>query len=99
MLNSIKLLLQKDLWQWIGQNRATFIIVVLLLGNVYQYYDNNTRSDRYQASIEQLNHKISEINKNSLQYERERSNSLESLLQALVVKYNTLDSANKAKSK
>lgn len=76
-------LLKEKFLVWISKNKASFLLVVLLLGNVYQYIDRNTAEKDYNDQVRKLNDKIQEIGKESVDYERVRSEKLEFLLSNL----------------
>lgn len=99
MQKFFQFLFDKTLWEWIAKNRATFIIIILLAGNVYQYVDNTQREKRYEVSLKEANDKLSESNKNSLSYERNRSDVLSEILNTLIIKYNNLDSTKNSQRK
>ena len=68
---------------WVSKNKSTFLLVVLLLGNVYQYMDRRSSEDQYDTEKKALNEKIQQINTETLEYERMRSEKLEFLLNNL----------------
>jgi hypothetical protein len=65
--------LDKDSLNWVSRNKYTYLMVVLIAANVYQYIANQQGSAQYR-----------ELMKESIQYERDRSTRLESLLEDLV---------------
>jgi len=89
-------LLKEKFLVTVSKNKASFLLVVLLLGNVYQYIDKNSMEKDDAAEIKKLNDKIQEITKESVEYERVRSEKLEFLLTNLA-KYqdNAVVSPNK----
>lgn len=97
MFSFLQQLLQKEFWIWLTKNKSTFILTILLLTNVYQYYDFSKYRSTAETDLKDVNTKLTEANKNSLQYERDRSNTLEMLLHDLVLKYNSQDSTSKPK--
>lgn len=76
-------LLKEKFLVWISKNKASFLLVVLLLGNAYQYIDRNSAEKDYNEQVRKLNDKIQEIGKESVDYERIRSEKLEFLLSNL----------------
>lgn len=82
---------------WISKNKETFFLVVLLLGNVYQYIDRKSLEKDYAQERAKLNEQIQQINKESVEYERVRSEKLEFLLSNLA-KYQDDGNAIKAHS-
>lgn len=76
-------LLKEKFLVWISRNKASFLLVVLLLGNVYQYIDRNNLDKDNSEEKRKLNDKIQEITKESVEYERVRSEKLEFLLSNL----------------
>lgn len=89
-------LLKEKFLVWVSKNKATFLLVVLLLGNAYQYIDRKALEKDTSEEIKKLNDKIQEINNESVEYERVRSEKLEFLLSNLA-KYqnNAVDTQNK----
>lgn len=65
---------------WVSKNKTTFLLVVLLAGNVYQYTDGKASKDQYEAQIKALTDKLEQVTTETLQYERMRSEKLEFLL-------------------
>lgn len=78
----------------VSKNKMSFLLVVLLLGNVYQYIDRNNVEAQYDDDKKKLNEQIQEINKESVQYERTRSEKLEFLLRNLDIKQQESDGSN-----
>jgi len=76
-------LLKEKFLVWVSKNKASFLLVVLLLGNVYQYIDRNTADKNSTEAIKKLNDRIQEISTESMNYERIRSEKLEFLLSNL----------------
>jgi hypothetical protein len=68
---------------WISKNRSTFILVVLLSGNMYQYLDRKAIQRDSDLEKKNLNEKIQQISKETMEYERVRSEKLEYLLNNL----------------
>ncbi len=58
---------------WISKNRLTFLLVVLLIGNVYQYVDRANLQSNYDTYIRQQN-----------EYWKERAEKLEFLYNTLI---------------
>lgn len=58
---------------WISKNKMTFLLVILLLGNVYQYIDGASRQKNYEDYIKQQN-----------EYWKQRSEKLEFLFNTLI---------------
>lgn len=76
-------ILDTKLLLFISKNRLTFVLVVLLVGNIYQYLQRNQAVTESNAQIKELNQKIQDRDKQSIEYERQRSEKLELLLHAL----------------
>jgi len=87
----LKLLFNEKILEWINKNKITFIIIFLVVANIYQYLDGLADRKEYREDIRVLNLKISTINENSLAYERTRSNSLEKLLYDMLRMYSKVD--------
>ena len=68
---------------WVSKNKSTFLLVVLLLANGYQYVDRKTSQDQYDVDKKALNDKIQQITNEELEYERMRSEKMEFLLNNL----------------
>jgi len=62
---------------------TTFAIVVLLTGNIYQYIQKDQLASQDDADKKELNQKLQDKDKESLEYERQRSEKLEFLLSNL----------------
>lgn len=75
--------LDTKLLAFIGRNRYTFMLVVLLVGNVYQYIDNKSLVAMCSQEKKDLNQKIIDMQTEATQYERQRSEKLEFLLNSL----------------
>jgi hypothetical protein len=75
--------LDVKLLSFISKNKMTFMLVVLLIGNIYQYIDNRAIAAQASEDKKELTQKILEINKEATQYERQRSEKLEFLLSSL----------------
>jgi hypothetical protein len=71
--------LNTSILEWIAKNRMVAIIIILLAGNVYQYIDYR----KYEELIRKETH---EFYIKSVEYERDRSQKLESLLTKLLNK-------------
>lgn len=65
--------LDKKFLTWIGKNKLTFFLVILLMGNVYQYMDRKNIQQRYEDYIRQQN-----------DYWRQRAEKLEFLFDSLI---------------
>jgi hypothetical protein len=76
-------LLKEKFLIWVSKNKATFLLVVLLLGNVYQYMDRKSLETTDNEERRKLNDQIQQITKESVEYERVRSEKLEFLLSNL----------------
>lgn len=76
-------LLDTKLLIFISKNKLTFALVVLLLGNVYQYFQRDQLIAQSNSDKKELNQKIQERDKENLDYERNRSEKLEFLLSNL----------------
>jgi len=75
--------LDVKLLSFISKNKMTFMLVVLLVGNIYQYIDNKALVAQANDEKKELNQKIIDMNKEATQYERQRSEKLEFLLTSL----------------
>lgn len=95
MFKVLQGIFDRNILEWISRNRSTFVLIILLFGNIYQFYIGSEKDKRYDDNMMIMNDKLEEANKLSLHYERERSNTLESLLKELVIKYNSRDSSSK----
>lgn len=68
---------------FISRNKLTFLLVVLLLGNIYQYIEKTNIIKDSNQDKKDLNQKILDLNNQSILYERQRSEKLEFLLSNL----------------
>lgn len=68
---------------FISRNKITFALVVLLAGNIYQYIQRDQAMAQRNEEVKQLNQQIRDRDKQSIEYERERSDKLEFLLSNL----------------
>lgn len=84
-------LLNEKLLLWISKNRITFIIILLSLGNIYQFIYNNQERKELRQELREVHEKLENSNKTSLSYERDRSNTLEKLLQDMLRMYSKVD--------
>lgn len=73
----------KGLMTWIGKNKYTFLLVVLLLGNIYQYIEGRKLEVRCMEDTMKLNETIKKIGESALEYERRRSEKLEYIVNNL----------------
>lgn len=87
----IKLLFNEKVLQWINKNKITFIIIILTLGNVYQYLDAQKERIAYREEIKEERTKLDNATKNSLEFERNRSHTLEQLLNDILRMYSKTD--------
>lgn len=76
-------ILNEKFLTWVSKNRGTFLLAVLLTAVAYQYMDNKKSAGQYEETIKGLNDKIQQMSKESLEYERNRSERLEILLNSL----------------
>lgn len=76
-------LLDTKLLTFISKNKIVFALVVLLAGNVYQYIQRDSLIAQSNEEKKELNQKIQDRDKLSIDYERERSEKLEFLLSNL----------------
>ncbi len=76
-------ILDKGLMSWISKNKYTFMLVVLLAGNIYQYIDRKSSDNKYFEESKRLNTLIKDMGEQSLLYERQRSEKLEFLFNNL----------------
>jgi len=77
---------------FISKNKMTFMLVVLLVGNIYQYIDNKAIVAQANQDKKDLNQKIVDMQREATEYERQRSEKLEFLLTSL----NNRDNAGKS---
>lgn len=68
------------------------MLVVLLVGNIYQYIDNKAIVAQANQDKKDLNQKIVDMQREATEYERQRSEKLEFLLTSL----NNRDNAGKS---
>jgi DNA primase large subunit len=76
-------LLNQEFLTWISKNKVTFMLVILIAGNIYQYMDRTSVITRCEAEKKALNEQIQKLSNESIDYERRRSEKLEFLIQAL----------------
>lgn len=76
-------LLDTKLLAFISKNKITFALVALLVGNIYQYIQRDSLIASSNEEKKELNQKIQDMGKQSVDYERERSEKLEFLLSNL----------------
>lgn len=76
-------LLDTKLLSFISKNKIVFALVVLLAGNVYQYLQRDSLIAQSNEEKKELNQKIQDRDRLSIDYERERSEKLEFLLSNL----------------
>lgn len=76
-------LLDSKFLAWVSKNRATFMLMVLLGGNIYQYIEARDTKSNYEAQIKELQDKLGEMGKENIEYERKRSEELQLLLSNL----------------
>lgn len=79
-------LLEKGFMTWVAKNKNTFILVILIAGNIYQYMQNIEAQKRTFVEEQRLNSLIKEIQNSSIEYERVRGEKLEFLLNHLSTK-------------
>jgi hypothetical protein len=65
--------LDPKLLAWISKNKMTFLLVVLLMGNIYQYIDKTSIQRSHEEYIKQQN-----------EYWKQRSEKLEFLFNTLI---------------
>ena len=100
MATNITSIITQEFLAWISRNRVTFIIVVLLAGNVYQYMDRSAIETQSNADKKALNEQIQKLQMDAIDFERRRSEKLEYLINALPNKSsNTSNANNNATSK
>jgi len=87
----IKLLFNEKVLQWINKNKITFIIIILTLGNIYQYLNSQEERALYRQEIKEERLKLDNSAKSSLEYERNRSHTLEQLLNDILRMYSKTD--------
>lgn len=90
----IKLLFNEKVLQWINKYKITFIIIILTLGNIYQYMYGVQERNLYREDIKEERIKNDLNNKNSLEFERNRSHTLEQLLNDILRMYSKTDNKN-----
>lgn len=61
----------------------TFLLIILISGNVYQYIERNNREDSFMEENKRLNQVIHDSEQRAIDYERIRSEKLEYLLSNL----------------
>lgn len=76
-------LLSKSYLSFIEKHKTTFLLVVLLIAVVYQYYDRVKMENRFFEENRRLNEKNIELTFKTLEYERQRSERLEFLFNTL----------------
>lgn len=91
----IKLLFNEKILQWINKNKLTFIIIILVLGNAYQYTNGVKERHLFREDLKEERLRSDNANKNSLEFERNRSSSLEQLLSDILKMYSKIDRYNK----
>lgn len=82
-ISNITSILTQEFLAWISRNRITFIIVVLLAANVYQYMDRAAIEVQSNADKKALNEQILKLSNDAVDYERRRSDKLEFLIRSL----------------
>jgi len=90
----IKLLFNEKVLEWINKHKITFIIIILTLGNIYQYISADKERSSLREEIKQERLKLDTANKNSLEFERSRSHTLEQLLNDILRMYSKTDNKN-----
>jgi hypothetical protein len=83
MSGALGTVLNHEFLAWISKNKFTFILVVSMAGNVYQYMDKSTFSAQCDIDKKVLNEQIQKLSAEEIDYERRRSEKLEFLIQAL----------------
>lgn len=68
---------------FVDNHKTTFLLIVLLAAVVYQYIDRAKIENRYFEENKRLNEKNIELTFKTLEYERERSERLEFILDNL----------------
>lgn len=76
----------KKLLDWINRYKFTFILVVLIGANVYQYINATNMEKKCAEERKELRQTIDEFNRESLKFERERQTKQDELLQRLLEK-------------
>lgn len=82
-ISSISSVLTQEFLAWVSRNKVTFIIVVLIAGNVYQYMDRSAIEVQASADKKALNEQILKLSNDAIDYERRRSDKLEFLIRSL----------------
>lgn len=68
---------------WVSKNKNTFMMVALLIGNVYQYMDRKVLEEEYKTDQKLRQGEIEKTTKEAIDYERQRSERYEILLNNL----------------
>lgn len=76
-------ILSKGFIEFVEKHKTTFLLVVLLAANVYQYIHSSRIDQRFFDENKRLHEKNMELIFKNLEYERERSEKLEYLLNNL----------------
>lgn len=76
-------MLSKSFLSFVETHKTTFLLVILLMAVIYQYVDGQKRESRFFEENKRLNEKNIELTFKTLEYERERSERLEFLLNTL----------------
>jgi hypothetical protein len=76
-------MLDKGFITFVEKHKLTFLLVALLAANVYQYIHNSQVDQRFFDENKRLNEKNIELTFKTLEYERQRSERLEFLLNNL----------------
>lgn len=75
--------LSKNFVEFAEKHSKTILIIVLIAGNVYQYIHAHNIADKVSVEIKALHDKNVELNIKNLEYERNRSERFEYLLNTL----------------
>lgn len=84
-------LLNEKILSWISKNKITFIIILLSLGNIYQFIYNTKERKEYRQELKETHDELRKANESSLIFERDRSNTLEKVLQDMLRMYSKVD--------
>jgi hypothetical protein len=75
--------LDKGFVSWVAKNKMTFLMLILITGNVYQYVEKINSDNKFIDEQRRLNQVIQDMEQKSVEYERGRSEKLEYLLNNL----------------
>lgn len=76
-------LLDKTIIPLVDKHKFTFLLIILLLANGYQYIDNKMDQRACAAEAKLLNERLYNLTTETYQYERKRSEKLEFILNTI----------------